>query len=100
MTDVIGYGYAAFVAVGGIIGFVKAGSTVSLIMGLAMGGMAAFGASLTSKNASNCLVIFGASAILLVVMGMRFMNSGKFMPAGLLSALSLFMVLRYGIRLL
>ncbi|XP_071807603.1 transmembrane protein 14C-like [Asterias amurensis] len=100
MTDVIGFGYAAFVAVGGLVGYMKAGSLVSLVMGLAMGGLAAFGASQTSRNPSNCLAILGASAILLFVMGMRFMNTGKFMPAGMLAALSLFMVVRYGTRLM
>ncbi len=79
--------------------FTSVGSVVSLAMGLAMGGMAAFGASLTSSNPRNCLVILGSSSILLFVMGMRFMNSGKFMPAGMLAALSLFMVVRYGTRL-
>ena len=35
------------------------GSLVSLVMGLAMGGLAAFGASQTSRNPSNCLAILG-----------------------------------------
>lgn len=41
---------------------------------------------------------FAGSGLLGVMMGQRFMRSKKFMPAGLVSALSLGMVVRYSIR--
>ncbi|PIK44923.1 putative transmembrane protein [Apostichopus japonicus] len=87
MTDIVAYGYAAVVALGGIIGFMKAGSVMSLTAGLLFGGAAAFGAMQTSKNPSNYLIILGTSLLLSCVMGYRFSNSGKFMPAGLVASL-------------
>lgn len=99
MTDLVAYGYAAIVALGGIIGYVKAGSVMSLTAGLLCGGAAAFGAMQTSRNPSNYFVILGTSLFLGCLMGYRFSNSGKFMPAGLVASLSLMMVARYGYRM-
>ncbi|XP_072016061.1 transmembrane protein 14C-like [Amphiura filiformis] len=100
MTDLIGFAYAAVVAVGGVIGYVKAGSVMSLGAGLLFGALAAMGASHASSNPGNCHLILGASLTLTCVMGYRFMGSGKFMPAGLVALLSVLMVVRYGMRLL
>ncbi|XP_071965008.1 transmembrane protein 14C-like [Antedon mediterranea] len=99
MTDILGFGYAALVAAGGVMGYVKAGSAMSLAMGLLFGSLAGYGASLTSNNPRNVHVILGTSAVLGGVMGMRFVKSGKFMPAGLVAAISVMMVVRYGYRL-
>ncbi|XP_030839045.1 transmembrane protein 14C-like [Strongylocentrotus purpuratus] len=100
MTDILGFGYAALIAIGGAMGYLKAGSTMSLASGLLFGAMAGYGASLTSKNPNDFFVIFGTSVVLTGVMGYRFSNSGKFMPAGLVAALSLLMMLRYGLRMI
>lgn len=100
MTDILGFGYAAIIAVGGAIGYLKAGSTMSLASGLLFGCLAGYGAVLTSKDPNNFMIIFGTSAVLTGVMGLRFSNSGKFMPAGLVASLSLLMVLRYGLRMI
>ncbi|XP_033123606.1 transmembrane protein 14C-like isoform X1 [Anneissia japonica] len=99
MADIVGFSYAVVVAVGGVVGYVKAGSAMSLAMGLLFGGVAGYGASLTSQDPRNVNVILGSSAVLAGVMGMRFVKSGKFMPAGLVATLSILMVLRYGYRL-
>ncbi|KAG8133331.1 hypothetical protein E2320_011135 [Naja naja] len=63
--DWIGFGYAALIASGGIIGYAKA----------------------------------VASGTLAGIMGMRFYNSGKFMPAGLIAGASLMMVGRLGLKM-
>ncbi|XP_033123609.1 transmembrane protein 14C-like isoform X3 [Anneissia japonica] len=78
---------------------VRRSSAMSLAMGLLFGGVAGYGASLTSQDPRNVNVILGSSAVLAGVMGMRFVKSGKFMPAGLVATLSILMVLRYGYRL-
>jgi len=97
--DLLGFGYASIVAVGGIIGYVKAGSVTSMAMGLLFGGISAIGAYQTSQDPRNCTILLMSSGILLGVMGMRFYGSGKFMPAGLVATLSLLMVLRLAPRL-
>ena len=74
------------------------GSVASLGMGLLFGSVIAYGAYQTSQNPNNYMVGLGASAVLAGVMGNRFYNSGKFMPAGMVAALSLVMVLRYVTR--
>lgn len=71
------------------------GSTASLGMGLLFGAVIAYGAYQTSQNPNNYLVGLGASAVLTGVMGNRFYHSGKFMPAGLVAAVSAVFVIRY-----
>jgi len=93
--DYLAYGYASLVAAGGVMGYVKAGSTSSLGMGLLFGAVLAYGAYQTSQNSNNYFVGLGGSAILAGIMGNRFYHSGKFMPAGLVAAVSVGMVLRY-----
>jgi len=99
-TDYLSFAFAGIVACGGIIGFIKAGSTVSLGMGLAFGGIAAFGAMQTSKDPKNVWIILFTSLILAGVMGSRFVKSGKFMPAGLVATLSLLQAARMGYRIM
>jgi len=97
-VDYLAFGYASLVAAGGIIGYLKAGSTASLGMGLIFASVLAYGAYQSSQNPDNYLVVLGASAILAGVMGNRFYNTGKFMPAGLVATMSVAMVLRYIVR--
>jgi len=98
--DVISAGYATLVAAGGVIGYAKAGSIPSLAAGLIFGGILGFGAYQTSVNPNNYYVTYGTSTALAGMMGWRFYNSGKFMPAGLVAALSLAMVARFSVRAL
>uniref|UniRef100_A0A6I8N0A9 Transmembrane protein 14C n=2 Tax=Ornithorhynchus anatinus TaxID=9258 RepID=A0A6I8N0A9_ORNAN len=98
--DWVGFGYAALVASGGIIGYAKAGSVPSLAAGLFFGGLAGLGAYQLSQDPKNVWVSLAASGALAGVMGMRFYNSGKFMPAGLIAGASFLMVGRLGLRLL
>ncbi|KAI6178297.1 UPF0136 membrane protein [Aphelenchoides besseyi] len=77
-ADALGLVYAGLVTLGGVIGFVKAGSAPSFIAGATFGFAAAFGA----LN-SNHVILAIVSGILTGAMGFRFYNSGKIMPAGL-----------------
>ncbi|KAG9479258.1 transmembrane protein 14C [Eleutherodactylus coqui] len=95
-----GFSYAALVASGGVIGYVKAGSVPSLAAGLLFGGLAGLGAYQMSQDPKNILVSLIASGTLAGVMGYRFYNSGKFMPAGLIAGASLLMLGRLGVRML
>lgn len=95
-----GFGYAALVATGGIIGYVKAGSVPSLAAGLFFGGLAGLGAYQLSQDPRNVWVFLATSGTLAGIMGMRFYNSGKFMPAGLIAGASLLMVAKLGISML
>nr|XP_031543959.1 transmembrane protein 14C isoform X1 [Vicugna pacos] len=81
----IGFGYAALVASGGIIGYAKAGSVPSLAAGLFFGGLAGLGAYQLSQDPRNIWVFLATSGTLAGIMGMRFYHSGKFMPAGLIA---------------
>ncbi|GAB1298107.1 Transmembrane protein 14C [Apodemus speciosus] len=81
----LGFGYAALVATGGIIGYAKAGSVPSLAAGLLFGGLAGLGAYQLSQDPRNVWVFLATSGTLAGIMGMRFYNSGKFMPAGLIA---------------
>ncbi|ESO88236.1 hypothetical protein LOTGIDRAFT_219297 [Lottia gigantea] len=99
-VDVIGYAFAATVAAGGVLGYVKAASTPSLVMGLASGAVLGIGAYQTSNDPKNVYTSLVTSGILMGIMGARFINSGKFMPAGLVATLSLLMVARLGMRLM
>ncbi|CAJ1072543.1 transmembrane protein 14C-like [Xyrichtys novacula] len=93
-VDWIGFIYAALVSAGGLIGYLKAGSVTSLAAGLLFGLLAAAGAYLASQNPRNVWLSAGTSGTLTVVMGLRFLNSGKFMPAGLMTVASGLMLLR------
>ncbi|XP_013410626.1 transmembrane protein 14C-like [Lingula anatina] len=100
MADLVGYGYAAFVTIGGIIGYIKAGSTVSLGMGLLMGGLSGVGAYMNSQSPRSCVVLLLSSGALAAAMGVRFYNSGKIWPPGVMAILSLGMVAKCGVQMM
>ncbi|VCX36460.1 unnamed protein product [Gulo gulo] len=87
----IGFGYAALVASGGIIGYAKAGSVPSLAAGLLFGSLAGLGAYQLSQDPRNIWVFLATSGTLAGIMGMRFYHSGKFMPAGLIAGARYFL---------
>uniref|UniRef100_UPI0037E9BA77 transmembrane protein 14C isoform X2 n=2 Tax=Semicossyphus pulcher TaxID=241346 RepID=UPI0037E9BA77 len=99
-VDWVGYGYAALIASGGAIGYVKAGSVPSLAAGLLFGGLAGLGAYQISNDPKNVWVSLATSGALTGVMGKRFYGSRKFMPAGLMAGASLLMVGKLSLALL
>ncbi|GCB79105.1 transmembrane protein 14C-like [Scyliorhinus torazame] len=98
-VDWVGFGYAGLVASGGLLGYVKAGSVPSLAAGLLFGTVAGFGAYQITQDPKNVWLSLIASGALTGIMGMRFYNSGKFMPAGLVAGASILMLGRLGLKL-
>jgi uncharacterized membrane protein (UPF0136 family) len=75
--------------VGGVIGYVKAGSTASIIAGSISGIVLIVAACLLPGNVVLGLVIAGVVSLLLAGRFIpAFMKTGQAMPAGLMSALS------------
>nr|CAD7438002.1 unnamed protein product [Timema bartmani] len=61
------------------------GSIPSLGAGLLFGSLLGLGAYQTTQNPNNYYLLLGTSSILGGIMGARFYNSGKIMPAGLIT---------------
>ncbi|XP_042378812.1 protein FATTY ACID EXPORT 7-like [Zingiber officinale] len=85
-------GYASLLGVGGVMGYVKGGSQMSLVAG----GTSALVlyhvyAQLPERPVYASSLGLGTSVTLLAVMGSRFMRSGKLFPAGVVSLVSLVM---------
>ncbi|CAG9813225.1 unnamed protein product [Phaedon cochleariae] len=93
-VDIPGFIYAGMVAAGGVLGYYKAGSVPSLAAGLLFGGALAYGALEVSRDPANYSVQLATSSILAGIMGYRFYNSGKVMPAGVVCLLSVGMIMR------
>lgn len=84
---VIVYGF--IVLAGGVMGYVKARSAPSLMAGLAFGiALIVSGFCVWHGMRNGLKVAMGLAVALLVVMGIRFVKSKKFMPAGLVALLS------------
>lgn len=83
--------YGVLLAVGGLIGYFKAGSRPSLIAGLlsAVAALAAFGLSVGRYAFGPPLGVL-LSIVLFVLFGYRYaVKTSKFMPSGLLAVISL-----------
>ena len=75
--------------VGGVIGYVKAGSTASIVAGGISGIVLIAAAFLLPRNPPLGLVIAGVISIALAARFIpAFMKTGKVMPAGLMAVLS------------
>lgn len=76
--------------VGGVIGYVKAGSTASIIAGAISGIVLIVAAYLLPGNVALGLILAGVVSVALAGRFIpAFMKTGKMMPAGLMAALSL-----------
>lgn len=86
--------YGVLVIAGGIMGYAKAKSKPSLIAGGLFGIIAIVGALLMlQQNDGGFYISLAASFLLLIFFSRRFGATKKFMPAGLMMALSLITVL-------
>ena len=82
--------YGALMLAGGIFGFVKAGSKTSLIMGIISGILIFTGVGLLGQDyAAGRAVLAFTSFGLTGVFALRLVKTRKFMPSGVLLALSM-----------
>jgi len=80
--------YGLFVFGGGIIGYITAGSMASLIAGSALGlGLLASGLGVLRGKNMGFIVAPTLTVLLTAFFGYRFMQSGEFMPSGLMAVL-------------
>ena len=113
-TDYPGFGFAALVAAGGAMGFIKKRSVPSLAAGLTFGLLAAAGAWQVAVFRIFCVASqwlqasqpgatpylgAGVSGLLAGVMGARAIRSGAVMPAGMVAVLGLAMFGRYSLSI-
>lgn len=93
--------YSLLLGIGGVMGYVKGKSQVSLITGIASGLLAFLGYWLSlSRPALGLGLGIGLSLVLTVVFLIRLRKTGKIMPAGLLCGLSVAMAVISGLALL
>ncbi|ELK00204.1 Transmembrane protein 14A [Pteropus alecto] len=98
--DLVGFGYAALVTFGSILGYKRRGGVPSLIAGLFVGFLAGYGAYRVSNDKRDVKLSLFTAFFLATIMGVRFKRSKKIMPAGLVAGLSLMMILRLVLLLL
>jgi len=81
--------YGALTILGGVIGYVKAGSVPSIIAGAITGVLLLVaGALLPEHRAAGLAAAFIVSLLLAAQFVPKFIRTGKVMPAGLMSILS------------
>lgn len=81
--------YAILVTMGGIIGFLKAKSKVSLLSGIVSGAILLTAYSVSNRNFKDgCLFGLITTGVLLAVFSIRLAKTKKFMPSGLMLILS------------
>jgi uncharacterized membrane protein (UPF0136 family) len=82
--------YGLFIAIGGIIGYLKARSQASLISGLISAVALWIAAYRTLSDVFGGVLLADCIAVaLLIVFAVRWSKTRKFMPAGLMTILSL-----------
>ena len=85
--------YIGLLLIGGVIGYLKAKSQVSLIMSLAFAGLLA----LCALRLFVPGVEYALLGILVIVFSIRFAKTRKFMPAGMLGGITLLTLVLYAI---
>ena len=81
--------YGLLVLVGGVMGYVKAKSLPSLISGILFGVLLLIsGVGIQEGAKLSFAIALALTVVLMLIMGLRFVKSKKFMPAGLITLLS------------
>jgi Small integral membrane protein len=92
--------YALLILVGGVIGHIKAASTVSLVMGIVFGALLAGSSLLIFKNKKAGLYSALILSLLLdLFFTYRFVDKLKFFPSAFLSIVSLAMIVILALEL-
>ncbi|KAM6433613.1 transmembrane protein 14A isoform 1-T1 [Rhynochetos jubatus] len=86
-VDWVGFAYAALLAVGGVMGYTRKGSKISLAAGLTFASVTGYGAYCVTQDPRNVKISLFSAFLLTIVMGVRFKRSKKLMPAGLVACL-------------
>ncbi len=87
---IVALAYGIFAIIGGIFGYAKAGSNVSLFSGIISGLLLIFAAVMQLQGANWGLTLAAiVTAILLIVFAFRLAKTRKFMPAGLMILLGM-----------
>ncbi|KAJ1814619.1 hypothetical protein LPJ56_002969 [Coemansia sp. RSA 2599] len=99
VADVAGLSFGILIVVGGVVGFLKSNSTASLISGLVFGALIAVTTQYAATHAQAFNLLPAAVCLVLgLIMGSRFLESKKFMPAGMVATLALAMFARYALK--
>jgi len=94
MANIILAVYGVLMLGGGFMGYIKAGSKMSLIMGVVSATIIFFGLYLSRSNAQTGYgLISAASAVLVVTFVIRLVKTGSFMPSGMLVIFSVIAVI-------
>lgn len=84
MTIILGI-YGVLLLIGGVMGFKKAGSKMSLIMGITSGVLVFLGLYLAQQNPKNGYTLIALTAAFLTgIFIKRLLKTKSFMPSGLL----------------
>ena len=86
--SVVSYVYATILLLGGVIGFISKGSVESAVVSAS-----AFAVVAATEYFRAPLLHIVSGGAMLYVMGLRYLETKKFMPAGLVAALSLAFIL-------
>uniref|UniRef100_A0A182MX52 Uncharacterized protein n=1 Tax=Anopheles culicifacies TaxID=139723 RepID=A0A182MX52_9DIPT len=89
MIDFVGIVFAILIIVGGVIGYMRAGSVVSLYAGVIFGLAIGAGAWCNSLQEPIPYVQLVVLSLLIIVMMIRFYKTRAFMPPGMILLLSL-----------
>jgi uncharacterized membrane protein (UPF0136 family) len=82
----------SMVVLGGVTGYVRKGSTISLVAGVTVGSLllgSGYMISKTNNIFEGHLLATGAAGVLTVAMSRRFMMTRKFMPSGLAASIGI-----------
>ena len=91
--------YAVLLGVGGLIGFLKAGSRPSLIAGLSSAVIALISLALTWMGGFGFWIGLILAVLMTATFAVRFRKTSKFMPSGMLAVVSVVMVVMMGLAL-